>query len=414
MNGTDVQTLTSSPVAFPPTPPLFASRGEGDYVFDLEGRRLLDFNMLKHPLGHASAVQVRSLLEQASRLWDADELISDAQIRVAEMLDRLLPPGLQKISFHASGSEAVEAAMIIARGAVSPRRKRVLTFGGAYHGWTLGCRLAYTAAAGGRASPTWLVPVSVSFPRCRSNALGVWEGESASASLDALERSLAADSSIGICLIEPIQMTAGLLIPPPGYWEAARAIMKRHELLVISDEISAGGWRTRGLLSSPELEPDIVLLGKTLAGGLGASILAMSLPIHAKTIERPVCRSNALAAAVMAATLSELLRDDFRARLAAVTVALPKLLVTLPRSERQPSYLRVCGMSAALDFAYEGVSPEAADSLAAILQSKAAERGVRLPRSGGAVLLLPALSIGPEALSTGIEVIADVLDAPLR
>ncbi|MCQ0022023.1 acetylornithine transaminase [Streptomyces somaliensis DSM 40738] len=239
------------------TPRLPLARGEGCRVWDADGREYLDFvgGIAVNALGHAHPAVVRAVGEQVATLAHVSNLFAaEPPVALAERLLRLFGrPG--RVYFCNSGAEANEAAFKIGR--LTGRRHTVAAVGG-FHGRTMGA-LALTGQEGKRA-PFHPLPGDVTH---------VPYGDA-----DALRAAVTTDTAL--LVLEPIQGEAGVVVPPPGYLEAAREITRATGTLLVLDEVQTGVGRCGHWFEHQAhgVEPDVVTLAKGLGGGLpiGAAV----------------------------------------------------------------------------------------------------------------------------------------------
>ena len=386
--------------------PVVFERGEGVHLIDTEGRRYLDMGMLKNPLGHAPPAISELLSRQATEPWEAEELLSRPVGRAAARVAEELPSGLDRVALYPSGSEALEAALSLARGASGPRRRRGIAAAGSYHGWTLGGLMASGHPAGTRVRPAWLGPALWTLPRNVDDLPGDTPADPGAESLAELERLLEEDRSIGTCLLEPVLATAGLFGPPPGFAEGVRAILDRHEVLLIADEVSIGGWRGAGFLMVPELRPDIVIIGKGVGAGLGAAALCAGAELYDRCATPPPLRVNALAAAVVEGVLDEAQRLRLPEEVPRRAALLAAGLVELREQRHELVHARARGLMGAVELRGPQAEERAARAARGCL-----ERGLRVVRSRASLLLLPALVAREEHITQALEVLADAIDS---
>lgn len=286
--------------------PLAAVGGSGAYLTGDDGRQLLDFaaSWGAASLGHAhpavrEAVN-RALADQAgaSYLSSANE----ACVLLAEKLLSLVPERARgRVWFGHSGSDANEtvARMVVA----ATGRPRILAFEGAYHGGTVGSMAVsgHPAQQGARAPGLTLVPYPNSYAAGGAQA-------AKDAVLAHLERLFATEvppEEVAAFFIEPIQSDGGMLVPPDGFFPALEGLCRRHGILIVSDEVKVGLGRS-GRFHAFEhcgIEPDIVVFGKGLGGGLPISavvgperLMNHAVAFSLQTVHgNPVCAAAALA-----------------------------------------------------------------------------------------------------------------------
>ncbi len=272
-------------------------KGEGAYLFTRDGTRYLDLmtNYGASLLGHGHPVVTAALTEQLSRLVSMHGSFgNDLRVRASLALADRLPIREAGLCWLNSGTEAIEAALKFAR--LATGRRRFVACAGGYHGKTLGA-LSVTHSAKYRAmfdGLSWPVD-HVAF-----------------GSAAAVDAAISDDTAAVI--VEPIQGESGIVVPPDGYLRQLREVCSARKVLLIVDEIQTGSGRT-GVFTESEregVEPDIICLGKGLAGGVPIGVTAVS-PAVADRLARGVHTStfggNPLAAAGVLATLSVLTVD---------------------------------------------------------------------------------------------------------
>ena len=237
------------------TPAVALVRGEGASVWDDDGKHYVDLlgGIAVNVLGHAHPAVVEAVTRQVSTLGHTSNLaMHEPGVRLAERLTGLLGLPDAKVLFCNSGAEANEAGLKISR------RLRAaggwVAAEGAFHGRTMGA-LAVTGQPAKRA-PFEPLPGPVSF---------VPYGDS-----DALTAAVT-DSTASVVL-EPVMGEVGVVVPPPGFLEAARAACDAHGALLHLDEVQGGIGRAGAWLATrvvaPTVQPDLVTLAKGLGGGL--------------------------------------------------------------------------------------------------------------------------------------------------
>lgn len=250
--------------------PLAVERGEGSWVWDHAGKRYLDFTsgIAVNSLGHCHPALTRAITEQAARLAHCSNLFYiEGQVALAEALVRV--SFADKAFFCNTGTEANEAALKLSRkwGRAHGGRFKVVSAKGSFHGRTFG-----SLSATGK-------------PRLRRGFAPMLPGMKFVPYGDV--RSLAAalaDPKICAFIVEPIQGENGVVLPPDGYLEAARALCTEHGTLLVLDEVQTGLGRTGRMFAYEHagIEPDVMTLAKSLGGGLpvGAVLARDDVAIH--------------------------------------------------------------------------------------------------------------------------------------
>ena len=259
--------------------PLFWERASGCNVWDADGNRYVDLTAAFGVciLGHTHPVQRTALLRQAGRLVHAMGDVHPAALKVelAEKLARLAPGALEVVLFGSSGSDAIEAALKTA--ALATGRPGAVAFEGAYHGLGYGA-LSLTWRAHFRAPfRAQLNPQVVHLPypgRPSSTAAG-GAPVAVHEVLEQLDTLLGSDAGepLGAVVVEPIQGRGGVMVPAADFLPGLREICSRRGRLLVADEILTGMGRTGSWFACnhASVVPDLLCLGKSLAGGLPLS-----------------------------------------------------------------------------------------------------------------------------------------------
>ncbi len=251
--------------------PVVLCKGEGVYVWDVEGKRYFDFLSAYSAVnqGHCHPAIISALSEQAKTLTLTSRAFYNDQLGPYEKYmteyfnyDKVLPIN--------SGVEAVETALKLCRKwayvkkGVAEGKAKIIFAGGNFHGRTL----AVISASQDPDSTTGFGPYMPGFEIIDYN------------DLDALDKALD-DPNIAGFIVEPIQGEAGVMVPDDGYLAGAKKLCEKHNALFIADEVQTGIARTGKLLATcgncscevscqhkPEVKPDILVLGKALSGGV--------------------------------------------------------------------------------------------------------------------------------------------------
>ena len=263
--------------AFRQEEPLIVSRGEGVYLYDLEGRRYLDgvSSLWANLHGHRRRELDEALRAQLEQVAHSTllGLAHPAAIVLARRLTELAPPGLTKVFFSDDGSTAVEVALKLAfqywRNRGRNDKRLFLKLANAYHGDTLGA-----VSVGGIPlfheiyRPLLFDTLEAPAPycyRCRHRE------DCDLQCLAVLEEQVAAhQQELAAVIIEPLmQGAAGMIPQPPGYLARVRKATRRHGVLLIADEVATGFGRTGRMFACEHenVSPDLMCLAKGLTGG---------------------------------------------------------------------------------------------------------------------------------------------------
>lgn len=370
-------------------------RGEGAWLFATDGRRYLDFaaGIAVTNLGHAHPHLVAALQEQAAKLWHTSNLFRvPGQERLAE---RLVAASFADSAFFCnSGVEAWEGSVKLARKYQSetghPKRWRVITVGGAFHGRTL----AAIAAAKTEKLVKGFGPVVDGFDQV---AFG---------NLNEL-RAAISDETAAIC-VEPVQGEGGIRPCDPDYLKALRTVCDEFGLLLIYDEIQCGFGRTGKLFAHEwaDTPPDVMCVAKGIGGGfpLGAvmaterAAIGMTPGTHGTTFG-----GNPLAMAVGNAVLDVLLEPGFLDGVVATASRLRERLDGL--SARHPAALELVRGSGLM----LGLKPRQPNGevIAALRDAGL----LTVPAADNIIRLLPPLIIGETEVDQALEILDTVLAA---
>lgn len=276
----------------PGTPMPVAVGGEGIHLVDAEGRRYIDASggAAVSCLGHGHPEVVAALRDQAGRLAYAHTgfFTTEPAERLADLLVETAPPGIGRVYYVSGGSEAMEAALKLARqfhlDNGEPRRARFIARRQSYHGNTLGA-LAVGGNAGRRAPFAPLLAEVAHVSPCyayRGQEPGETEEAYAgrlAAELEAEILRLGPDRVAGFVAETVVGATLGAVPPVAGYFRRVREVCDRYGVLLILDEVMCGMGRT-GTLHACEQEgiaPDLMTVAKGLGGGyqpIGAVLVA--------------------------------------------------------------------------------------------------------------------------------------------
>ncbi|MCY4370963.1 MAG: glutamate-1-semialdehyde 2,1-aminomutase [bacterium] len=252
--------------------PIFFKASEGPYLFDVDGNRLIDYVMGQGPmlLGHRPAFVTAAVEEQLGKgiLYGAQH---ELEVEVAQLITRTVPSA-EVVRFNMTGTEAVQAALRVARAATG--RNTVLKFEGHYHGWA--DSVLFNVGSGSRARPdgrgTEPVPESAGVAADAGASLIVapWNDP------EALGELLSAHGhEIAAVIMEPVMANSGVVEPLPGYLEEVRRMCDEHGIVLIFDEVITGFRASLGGAQGRYgVTPDLTTMGKALASGFPVGCVA--------------------------------------------------------------------------------------------------------------------------------------------
>jgi glutamate-1-semialdehyde 2,1-aminomutase len=239
--------------------PLFIERGEGPYLFDVDGNRFIDYVLSWGPLilGHAHPAVVTAISDSA---WCGTSFgaPSELEIELARLIQSCMP-GLEMLRFVSSGTEATMSALRLARAYTG--RSKIIKFEGCYHGHS---DMLLVKAGSGVA--TLGLPDSPGVPAA-STADTLIAPFNDPLSVERLFKVYPGE--IAAVILEPVAGNMGVIPPEPGFLVRLRELTRRDGALLIFDEVMTG-FRVHlgGAQALYEIEPDLTTLGKVIGGGL--------------------------------------------------------------------------------------------------------------------------------------------------
>ena len=401
--------------------PIALVDGEGRHVVDAEGNRYLDFfgGILTTMTGYRVPRVVEAIQDQAARMLHTSTLyLIEPQIELAERIAELSGIPDAKVFFTNSGSEANDAALMMATQFRSS--DQILALRNSYHG-----KSHSTVAVTGNASwsATALSPFNVTYVhsgyRLRSPFGGLPEDEFVEACVDDLRDLLAVATAgdVAAMIAEPIQGVGGFVVPPDGYFGALKQVLDEHGILFIADEVQTGWGRTGDHFWGHQahgIVPDLLTFAKGLgngvaiAGVVGRADVVDCLPANSLS----TFGGNPLAATAALANLEVLFEQDLQENARVQGRALQDGIERLAEEVAEVAEVRGKGLMIGVEFAAPGSLdplPELADG---VLQAARAE-GLLVGKGGlhrNVLRIAPPLSITPAEIAEGLG----MLDRAIR
>src|ERR1700719_956063 len=265
--------------------PLVADRGSMQYVWDVEGRKYLDFfgGILTVSVGHANPKITGPIKEQVDRLQHLSTLYpNEAIVALAEKVAQITPGALKSSFFTSSGTEANEAAILLAR--MSTGSYDIVALRHAYSG---GSSLTKSVTAQAPWRKSGIISVGIAHainPYCYRCPLGLKYPDCEVACAKDVENLIQTGTSgqIAAFIAEPIQGVGGFITPPPEYFKIVFNTVKKYGGLFISDEVQTGFGRTGKRwfgIEHWEVVPDIITCAKGMGNGvpIGATVTTSEL-----------------------------------------------------------------------------------------------------------------------------------------
>ncbi|MGH8914304.1 MAG: aspartate aminotransferase family protein [Acidimicrobiia bacterium] len=397
-------------------PPVLA-RAEGAVIEDPDGNRFLDmvagFGSLN--LGHSHPAIVDAARRQMAEGQQAMSMASPVRTELIERLSRQIP-GLTRVVLGASGSEAAETALKLARRATG--KPGALAFAGGFHGRTLGA----LGLMGRGDQRTGLGPLGsvthLPFPHALHSAFGSDPKTVAERTLDLIDIQLGDPSGgwdqIGAVVIEPVQGNGGMVPVPPGFLTGLREVCSRHDVLLVIDEVMSGFHRTGRpfALLHDDVDPDLVIIGKSMSAGLPLSgVLASEAVVSASA---PGTETSTYAGNLVSCAAALAADDVYRTEnMSGVAEALGKFLLERLREELEdePRVAEIRGLG--LMVGVELAGPDGSPLVVAKQVSEECVRRGLLVYPGGhygnVVGMLPPLVAAEEELGTAVGILGEAL-----
>jgi 4-aminobutyrate aminotransferase len=401
--------------------PIALTHGEGRHVWDAEGRRYLDFfgGILTTLTAHSLPEVVEAVQQQAGRILHSSTLyLIESQIELAEQIAALVPIDDAKVFFTTSGTEANEAALLLA--CTARRSNQILAMRNSYHGRSFAA-MAITGNRGWSASS--LSPVQTSYVqgayRYRSPWRELSDADYIAAGvadlIDVLDTTTAGDVA---CLIaEPIQGVGGFAHPPDGFYGALAQVLAERGILFVSDEVQTGWGRTGEHFWGFEahgVTPDVITFAKGLGNGLSlAGVVAPAALMDAVPANSiSTFGGNPLVTAAGLANLRYLLAHQLQDHALKMGVQLQRQLVDDLDGLPLVADIRGKGLMLGIEFAAGDRTPDAGSASRALEHCKAA--GLLVGKGGlyGNVLrIAPPLTVTPEEIAAGAQMLTHAVRA---
>ncbi len=413
--------------------PLIIDNADGCMLIDLEGKEYIDgvSSMWCNVHGHRVPALNDALKSQLERVAHSTllGLANVPSIQLARRLVEVAPPGLTRVFYSDDGATAVEVALKMAfqywrqRSDPRPGKTRFLALSGAYHGDTLGdVSVGDIGRFHGLFAPLLFPTLRAPSPHCYRCPLGLERSRCKIDCVEVLADMVATHADeLAAVVIEPlVQGAAGIIPAPDGYLRRVREVTRRHEVLLIADEVAVGFGRTGTLFacSQEAVTPDFLCLAKGLTGGyLPMAATLTTEEIFAAFLGRPeegktffhghTYTGNPLGAAVALANLDLIETTNLLAALPAKSERLAyylKRIAALPGVGDTRQRGLMAGIELVADKASKRPHPPGTRVGAAVCR-RLRERGVLLRPLGDVIVVMPPLAVSLSLLDRLCEVV---------
>jgi 4-aminobutyrate aminotransferase len=393
--------------------PVVAARGEGCYLYGEDGRHYLDFTagIGVTSTGHCHPHVVEAAQRQVATLIHGQytTVMHRPLLDLADRMGEVLPDTLDALFFVNSGSEAIEAALRLARQATG--RPNVIVCHGGFHGRTIGAATMTTSGTKYRAgfSPLMGGVAVTPFPTAYR-----WGCDESSAvdfalrELDYLLATISAPADTAAIVIEPVLGEGGYLPAPPDFLAGLRERADTHGALLVLDEVQSGYGRTGKFWAHQHtgIRPDVVVTAKGLASGFPLSAIAAPGALMAQAwpgSQGGTYGGNAVACAAAVATLDVIRDEQLVANAAGMGARLRDGLEEVAAEAAGIGDVRGLGLMQAAEFTAPDGSPDAHAALA--VRNRAVDEGLLLLGCGpfgNVVRMIPPLIVTAEQVDEGL------------
>ncbi|MFA4029428.1 MAG: hypothetical protein GDYSWBUE_000368 [Candidatus Fervidibacterota bacterium] len=401
--------------------PVVWERAEGAIVEDVDGNRFIDFTsgVLVMNVGHCHPDHVAAIREQAGKLLNCYDFANVPRIMLAKKLVELTPPNLDRAFILTTGSEAIEAAIKVARRYTG--RHEIISFHGAFHGRTYACmsvggKMGVKRKFGPMLPGIHFAPFCYcyrcvfdkTYPQCNCHCLSY---------LDWLVET-ETTGDVAAVIVETYQGAAGSIIPPIEWMQRLEAWCRERDLLLIVDEVQASFGRTGKMFGFEHygITPNLLCLGKGISCGVPCSALVGESRIM--DILEPGSMSstnggNPLSCAAALASIEIIEREGLCENAALVGSKMLERLKKIEMEHEIVGEARGLGLAIAVEVVRDKVSKEPAPDLTKLIIRRAFEKGLLLIAPiglfGNVIRIAPPLVITWEIAERGLDILEDAI-----
>jgi 4-aminobutyrate aminotransferase len=385
--------------------PLVVERGEGPWIYDVDGNRFLDFmaGIAVASTGHSHPQVVKAIQEAAAKFLHicGTDFYYESFSTICEKLAGYLPAmGPKRVFLSNSGTEAVEGAIKLVRS--HTRRHNIIAFKGAFHGRTTGAISLNSSKVGQRAFFGPLSPgvLHIPYPTEKNpDPVGLLEKDWFKSHVDPKE--------IAAIFIEPILGEGGYVVPPVQALRDLRKLCDEHGICLVFDEVQCGIGRTGQMFAAEHfgVMPDVICLAKGIASGmpLGAIVARESHMTWKRGSHGSTYGGNPVCCAAAIATLDII--DPLLPQIRATGEVMRAGLRNLQKRHPAIAEVRGVGLMIGAEFLDPKTGAPAAEYVAA-LEQLAFRKGLLLLSCGASTIrFAPPLVISAQEVETGLRVL---------
>ena len=402
--------------------PISIDRGEGSYVFDLEGKRYLDFfgGILTTMIGHSVPEVVAAVQEQAAKVMHTSTLyLNEQTVAFAEEVAAVSGIPDARVLFTTSGTEANDTAILLATN--HRKSNQVLAMRNSYHGRSLTAQAITSHKSWRTSSHSGLdVHFVQGGYRLRSPFRNMDDEEYTQACVSDLVQLLDMTDAGGYAALiaEPIQGVGGFATPPDGFFGAMHKVLEANEILFISDEVQTGWGRTGEHFWGYEAHgiiPDILTFAKGVGNGITlAGVVARAEVMN--VLDRTSFTTfggNPLSVAAGRATLNYVKTHNLQANAAERGVQMTDRLTPVCSATPWIAELRGKGLMQAIETVHPGGIEPNQDAAGALLEG-CKDRGLLVGRGGlysNVLRLTPMLNVTEAEMDEGLDILVATIES---
>jgi 4-aminobutyrate aminotransferase-like enzyme len=403
---------------------LAMARGEGSRIFDEDGNGYIDFiaGIAVGSVGHCHPHYVKALQEQAAKLTFGS-FTTEVRANFLNLLASRTPPGLSRIQLFSGGAEAVEAAFRLAKSVT--KKHEFVGYSGAFHGKTGGVLPLLWGEFKDGLGPFVPGTYSAPYAYCYRCPLNLTYPDCGLACAEKTREVIKNQSGgdIAAIIVEPMQGTAGNVIPPAGFLPAVRAIAKDAGALFIADEMITGFGRTGRFwgVDHDGVVPDVMTCGKGIGGGFPLSAvvstedLTKATPFANPSGSSSSYGGNPLASAAGLAALEIIVKEDLAANSEKVGAAMLARLQAMQEKHRIVGDVRGRGLLLGIELVKDRRTKElVSKEFTRALFQKCLRGGLLAMSYAPVIRLNPPLNITREMALEGLDILDEALGATAR
>src|SRR5580700_4239542 len=396
--------------------PLVADHASMQYVWDIEGKKYLDFfgGIVTIGVGHCNPKVTAKIKQQVDKLQHTSTLFpNEHMVALAEKLAQITPGKLQKSFFTSSGTEANEAALLLSR-MISPSYD-VVSLRHAYSG---GSALAKSVTAQAPWRKSGVISVGVSHavnPYCYRCPLHLKYPECGVACANDVESTIqtTTSGSIAAFIAEPIQGVGGFITPPPEYFKIVYRIVKNYGGLFVSDEVQTGFGRTGKKwfgIEQWEVVPDIITCAKSMGNGVpvGATITTPELAQKFQGLTISTFGGNPVTSVAARAVIEVIEEENLRENTHVVGGYFREKLEELQEKYPLIGDVRGMGLMQGMELVRDRKTKEPAPAETTRLMERARANGLLIGKGGlygNVIRMAPPMNISKADVDEGIRML---------